>query len=168
MLAGRMKLNHFLIVLVLVLAGGTAVVALTCDFSGDERTVAAPEPGPPKPAPPRVSPNQTPDPSPAPAPVPAGGPSERPVDVAVMQWRGKNLGAAKKKDVTKGKPFKVNVYQDAGKSEVNRVKLDLDRDDKFDEKWTFDGDSITRQVAPNDDESYTETYVWSGDAWVKS
>lgn len=164
MLAGKMKLNHFLIIAGLVLAGAVAAVALTCDFSGDDRVVRElPKPAAVKPAP---QPGASPAPSPEPAA--AGGPAERPVDVAVMQWRGKNLGEEKKKDVTKGRPFKVNVYQDAGKSEVNRAKVDLDRDDKFDEKWTFDGESITRQVAPNDDESYTETYVWNGEAWVKS
>ena len=114
------------------------------------------------------SPSPKPADKPADKPAPAiDGPSERPVDVVVMGYRGKALGAKKKKDVTKGKPFKVNVYQDAGKSTVNRAKIDLDRDDKFDEKWTFDGDTISRKVSPNDDESYTEEYVWDGKAWAK-
>ena len=103
-----------------------------------------------------------------PAEAPAGGgPSERPVDKDVMQWAGKSLGSDKLKDVTKGRPYKVNLYQDSGKSTMNRAKLDLNRNDKWDEKWTFDGPNITRQVAPADDENYTETYIWNGSAWAK-
>jgi hypothetical protein len=84
-----------------------------------------------------------------------------------MRYAGKSLGSDKIKDATKGRPYKVNLYQDAGKSTMNRAKVDLDRDDKWDEKWTFDGDAITRQVAPNDDDNYTETYMWDGNAWAK-
>jgi multidrug efflux pump subunit AcrA (membrane-fusion protein) len=94
------------------------------------------------------------------------GPSEREVDRAVMKWAGRDLGGSKKKDVTKGKPYKVNLYQDDGHTAMNRAKVDLDRDDKWDEKWTFDGDDISRQVAPADDEDYSEAYVWSGDSWA--
>jgi hypothetical protein len=95
------------------------------------------------------------------------GPSERAVDKDVMQWAGKNLGGDKLKDVTKGRPYKVNVYQDSGKSAMNRAKVDLNRNDKWDEKWTFDGPNITRQIAPADDENYSETYIWNGSAWAK-
>jgi hypothetical protein len=52
---------------------------------------------------------------------------------------------------------------------VNRLKVDLDRDEKWDEKWTFasDGgtDGVKRQVAPNDDEAYTEEYRLDGERW---
>ena len=62
----------------------------------------------------------------------------------------------------------VNVYQDAGNSTANRVKIDLDRDDKWDEKIDFKPEGVIRQVAPNDDEKYTETYHLVDGAWVKS
>ena len=71
------------------------------------------------------------------------------------------------KDATKGKPYKVNLYKDAGMSTVNRAKVDIDRDDKFDEKYTFETTKITLQSAPNDDEKYTETYHWNGSGWTK-
>jgi hypothetical protein len=49
---------------------------------------------------------------------------------------------------------------------VNRAKIDLDRDDKWDEKWTFDGTNISRKVSPNDDEDYSQEYDWNGSEWV--
>jgi hypothetical protein len=96
------------------------------------------------------------------------GPSERPVDKAVMGWFGKDLGDSKRKDVTSGQPYKVNLYQDAGNSSVNRAKIDLDRDEKWDEKWTFKGSEISRKVSSADDDStYDQEFVWQGGAWVK-
>lgn len=72
------------------------------------------------------------------------------------------------KAVSKGKPFKVNVYQDAGAPTANRVEVDLDRewDEKWDEKFTFEDGTITRKVAPADDEVYTQSYRWDGKEWV--
>jgi len=96
----------------------------------------------------------------------AGGPSARPVDLDMTKLRG-SLGVVDKvKDATKGKPYKINLYSDDLKV-FNRAKVDLDRDDKWDESWTWKGDSVERQVAPADDETYTEVYVWQGGAWAK-
>ena len=83
-----------------------------------------------------------------------------------FSWQGKDIGGKKKKDVTKGQKCKINLYQDAGNSSVNRLKIDLDRDDKWDEKWTFKDDgSISRKVASKDDEQYDIEQAWSGSAW---
>jgi hypothetical protein len=95
------------------------------------------------------------------------GPSGREVDGVVLGYRGRALGSDKLKDVTAGRPYKVNVYQDAGKATANRAKVDLDRDDKWDEKFTFDGDRVERQVAPQDDENYSETWLWDGSGWTR-
>ncbi len=71
------------------------------------------------------------------------------------------------KDTTKGRPFKINIYSDDG-VRWSRAKVDLDRDDKWDEKWTFDEDGgIEKQVAPADDDNYTETWAWGPDGWTK-
>ena len=73
----------------------------------------------------------------------------------------------KVKDATKGKPYKINLYSDDG-ARFNRAKTDLNRNDKWDESWTFGADgSIERKVAPADDERYTEVWVLSGGAWKK-
>jgi hypothetical protein len=102
-----------------------------------------------------------------PAPAPAAG-AGRPVDVDLMTWQGRDLGVDKKKDVTSGKPYKINVYQDAGQATANRAKIDLDRDDKWDEKITFEPTRVTREVAPADDEQYSERYHWDGAGWARA
>lgn len=182
MLAGRMKLSHFLLIAGLVGAAGIAIAYVAWPDG--------PEPGegvtavaqtavktPPSPEPMAAA---SPQPASAtgaggaeaasPAVGEAGGagsgPAMRDVDKAVMAWAGKDLGKKKIKDAIKGRGFKVNLYQDSGKSAVNRAKVDLDRDDKWDEKWTFDGANVSRKVSPNDDEDYTESSVWDGSQWV--
>jgi hypothetical protein len=85
----------------------------------------------------------------------------------VIAWSKRAISGDKMKDATKGKPYKVNLYQEAGHSTVNRAKVDVDRDDKFDEKYTFETTKITLQRAPNDDEQYSETYHWNGSGWTK-
>ncbi len=99
---------------------------------------------------------------------PGAEPAEEPQDPVVadlMRWVGKDLGSAKLKDVTQGKPYKINVYQDDGHGTANRAKVDLDRDDKWDIKVTFD-DTISRKVSSGDDENYDLEQVWSGEDWV--
>ena len=85
----------------------------------------------------------------------------------VMSWKAKPLVSSKKKDVSKGYPFKINVYQDEPGLGVNRAKVDLDRDDQWDQKYTFEPDGgVTRKVAPADDENYSVRQRWDGNAWV--
>jgi len=84
----------------------------------------------------------------------------------LSKWQGRDLGSSKAKDVSKGQRYKINVYQDAGHSTANRAKVDLDRDDKWDEKWTFEpAGGVTRKVAPGDDENYTVEQRWVDGAW---
>lgn len=101
--------------------------------------------------------------------IAALGPDAREVDVLLLlDWTGRSISDRKQKDVTKGKPYKVNVYQDVGHDRVNRAKVDLDRDDKWDEKWTFEADGgVTRKVAPADDESYTVQERWADGGFVR-
>lgn len=159
-LAGRMRLNTFLAMLV---AGIAVCGAGWLIFGSVLGAIFWPEPDiPDAPQPPptvETSPETTPSSTPAPAS------SSDSHEVVVMSFAGKDLGSSKRKDVTSGRAFKINVYQDDGNSTANRAKVDLDRDDKWDEKWTIDGASISRQVAPSDDESYSVEQTWSGTAW---
>lgn len=91
----------------------------------------------------------------------------REVDRAALTFQGKNIGADKIKDAAPGRRYKINVYQDAGLNSVNRLKIDLDRDEKWDEKFSFASGRATRVVAPADDENYTEKYRLTPDGWVK-
>ena len=168
-LAGQIRLRTFL------WAAGIAVALGALVFCGGSlllptlgvALVSAPPPpaadqdGQPIPTTPVAPFTQTA--SPGPAPTTAG---LRDVDQDAMAFQGRALGTEKQKDVTSGKPYKINVYQDAGQPSANRLKIDLDRDDKWDEKWTFEPGKIARQVAPADDEAYTQTFVWDGTAWI--
>lgn len=147
MLAGRMKLRNFLILGGLLVAGGITALVLTH------------EPAPPAPA--KVA--ELPGESARAEHTPVAG--EDAITAHVRSMAGRRLSSDKAKDVTSGRPYKVNLYQDSGHSQVNRAKIDLDRNDKWDEKWTFDGDRITRQIAPDDDENYTKTLIFEGGAW---
>jgi hypothetical protein len=95
-------------------------------------------------------------------PAPAG----RPLDADVLRVLESPV-QEKIKDATGSTSYKVNVYSD-DKLRWNRVKIDLDRDEKWDEKWTIAADgSIEREVAPADDDVYTEKYARVGAEWVR-
>lgn len=102
-------------------------------------------------------------------PAPSG--NLRPMDQAILQRIAQNIPGDKVKDAFPGQTYKVNLFKDAGESGVNRLKIDLDRDEKWDEKWTITNEGgrqeIKRQVAPADDESYTEDYRLRDGSWVK-
>ncbi len=101
--------------------------------------------------------------------LPAGAEALRSLDRQIIARITQPLSGDKVKDAIPGSA-KVNLYQDAGQTHVNRLKVDLDRDDKWDEKWTIDraaGLAIQRQLAPNDDEAYSVEWRLGGEAWVK-
>ncbi len=176
MLAGRIKLTTFVAgaaaLGLVAIAGGYVACDKGPETVAQEpsaKTDSAAEPTPlmPKVAPRPSRPNIAQPASPPVArQVAVDGPSERPVDRAMMSWVGKNLGSKKKKDVTSGSAFKINVYQDAGEASANRAKVDLDRDGKWDEKWTFKPGEISRKVSLSDDENYGVKQVWKNGAWA--
>ena len=162
MLAGKVKLNHFLLAVGGVAAAGGAAIMLTS--SGGESKSDEPSTTPTT----QVASDPTPvkpvlDPIPV---TPETSNGLRRVDEAVMSRMGEDLGGPKQKDVFKGQAWKINLYQDEGHTAMNRAKIDLDRDDKWDEKWSFDGENISRKVSPNDNEDYSQVFEWSGTAWV--
>lgn len=196
MLAGQVRLKTFLaFVAGAVLCGGGGLAALSAAGLGSlVMGTSGPENGPPTVEAQSVSASGVPSQPalavpavPADAAPPVGMPGVPPAAVGVglaagapagagqgvseadtvaLSYRGKAIGSDKLKDVTTGRPYKVNVYQDAGKPTANRAKADLDRDDKWDLKYTFDGDTVTRDVAPADDENYTVHEVFRDGGWV--
>lgn len=108
--------------------------------------------------------------TPAPEAAPAAGLPLRDLDRLILSKIGAGISGDKVKDAFSGQPWKASLYRDAGFAWVNRVKLDLDRDEKWDEKWTIEREggreTVKRQVAPADDERYTEEYRLQGGAWV--
>jgi hypothetical protein len=160
-----MKLKHFLALVSAIAVACVVLIVKACKSSEPPPKPAQivheppPQPPPSDPRPSEVPPVPT---SPSSAELPA-----RAHDAEVIAWSKKSISGDKQKDVSKGKPYKINVYKEAGHSSVNRAKVDLDRDDKWDEKYTFEPGKITLQRAPADDERYTETYHWVGSGWAK-
>jgi hypothetical protein len=111
-----------------------------------------------------TTPASTPTSTTAAPAVAAGG---RGVDTDMFDLLGRLPVQEKIKDATKGKAWKINLYSDDGQR-FNRAKVDLNRNDKWDESWTFkSATDIERQVAPADDEKYTEVYSFQNGTWVK-
>jgi len=74
----------------------------------------------------------------------------------------------KVKDAFPRESFKVNVYRDDNDPNWTRLKIDLDRDGKDDEKWDLkDGQPAKRRVATRDDEQYDREYRWRNAQWVE-
>ena len=88
----------------------------------------------------------------------------------LLDWAGADIRSPKRKDVSAGKPWKINVYQDKGERTVNRAKVDLDRDgpeSMWDEKWTFGpGGAITRKRSTRDDNVYDVSETFDGTSFV--
>lgn len=91
------------------------------------------------------------------APLPPGAIALRPMDLEILAAVA-GFSGDKGKDAVRGRSWKVNLYRDDGHAAVNRLRIDLDRDEKWDEKWSFLPEGLKRQVAPNDDEVYTEEF----------
>jgi|GEM_PF-4367584 len=162
MLAGKMRLRTF-----------GLIVSLTSIFAGFALWTLWPEWSPkPEPVAKRLPLEaagvkvQPPD-----RPVPTAADTRPPVEprsaaeAFLIGRSGHDLGKPKAKDAWPG-PVKVNLYQDDGHSTINRAKVDLDRDDKWDEKWTFEDGRISKKVAPEDDEQYTQVLVLIDNNWV--
>jgi hypothetical protein len=184
MLAGRVKLNSFLMVAGVVLAAGGAGVGLVLRASLAERAadraleearaaaeaaeqaardqeLAAASARVAAAAAATVSAE-----APAGTNAPAAAPTNmRAHDSEVLAYVGRDIGTDKLKDVSRGKAWKINIYQDSGSKTANRAKVDLDRDDKWDEKWTFDPEGVQLQIDPHDNESYSEVRYWDGSNW---
>lgn len=106
------------------------------------------------------------------SPASPGDPSAlRPMDTEILARVKQGISGDKEKDAVRGRSYKVNLYKDAGFTSVNRLKLDLNRNEKADEKWTFASEggreTVKRQVAPADDEKYTQEYLLEGGKWVR-
>ncbi|MCE9580706.1 MAG: hypothetical protein K8W52_46730 [Deltaproteobacteria bacterium] len=181
MLAGSMKLRTFLLIAtaLMITFGVLAIKACKSGAKTDENGyVASAAP---------VASGSAPAPTPPPTPQPAVGSAgsggsvmgsgatptgdidlpERPYDRVVISYRGRSIDSDRIKDATKGEAWKVSVYQDAGQSTVNRIKVDANRNNKWDDKITFDGDKVKLQHASKDDENYDEEYRWEGTGWRK-
>lgn len=130
---------------------------------------------PPPPPPPAAPPIQVPalgpagrqsieDRARAPLPAPVAATTAPRHEAYLLGTLGKPASSDKIKDAVPG-AVKVNVYGEGGV--WARAKVDYDRDEKWDEKWTFKPGGIEKQLASKDDEAYDQTLVHQGGAWTK-
>jgi hypothetical protein len=92
----------------------------------------------------------------------------RTVDREVLDLiRRRTADTDKIKDALPGRNYKVNLYRDAGFNRWNRVKIDLNRNNRWDEKWTIKDNVIIRQVSSRDDEVYDQKFVLTGNQWQR-
>lgn len=159
-MAGRVRLTTFF-----GIAGGVLLLGALGGFAAlGWVLVHLPAPAPP-PAPPPVVAVAAPARPPPPA-VAAAVPRQE-IDQELFSWVGRTVQGGRREDVVPDRRYRVDVFQDAGKPAVNLVKVDLDRDGRWDEKVTLDADRLTREVASADDEWYDLVYRWDGNAWVR-
>lgn len=95
----------------------------------------------------------------------------RPFDEEIIKLFEQTPSGDKIKDATPNRPYKVNLYAEGGK--YVRAKVDLNRNNKWDEKWSFDdkgGERIyKRQVSPSDDDtSYPDKFKLRHKQWEKT
>ena len=164
----------------LIVLGGLAVagfgtfigVATCCKKEQANETPVAKKEEPAKPKPtstPTPTPTQTTEPTQT-AQASNDPDALRPMDQQILDLLAKDASGDKLKDAFPGKPFKANIYKDGGGTKFNRVKIDLNRNEKWDEKWSVETEGgqevIKRQVAPADDEKYTHDYRLMAGKWV--
>ena len=90
----------------------------------------------------------------------------RPVDQKIVAQLANPASGDKIKDAFSKEPYKVNFYREAGEQTWSRLKVDLNRNEKWDEKWDLaNGQPVKRQVASKDDENYDQTFVWKNGKW---
>lgn len=99
----------------------------------------------------------------APPPPP---PLLRAVDLDVLAWRGRDLGGARTVEIARGKPWRILLVQEEGGAAITRARVDLDRDEWFDERITFRGDTVIREVSTADDGRYDQAWRWVGSGWA--
>ncbi|HEY1817874.1 MAG TPA: hypothetical protein VGG74_36280 [Kofleriaceae bacterium] len=155
-----MTLRNFLLMI-------AAVGLMACGKKHDEDAKIVEKVPPPSDIRPAVPP-PTPMPPLDAASQPVSDLAARPYDADVIAWRGKKAPKRKIKDAAPGASYKLDLYQDAGELTIDRAKVDANRNGKWDDKYTFAGDTITLEHAPADDEHYTEKYHWNGNGWTRA
>lgn len=68
------------------------------------------------------------------------------LNAAAKRMLSERATGKKAKDITKGSGPKINLYDDDGDGRWDRAKVDRDRDDNWDEKWTRKGDKLERKA----------------------
>lgn len=90
----------------------------------------------------------------------------RSVDLKIASKLALPITEDKIKDAFPTEPYKVNFIREGSDKSWSRIKIDLNRNDKWDEKWDLaDGKLLKRQVSSKDDENYDQTFIWKDSKW---
>ena len=96
-------------------------------------------------------------------------PKEQDSDIAVMEWRGQDIGEGMEKiDADKKAPFQIDVFQGKGSESVNRVTVDLGRNGVVDQVWLFHGSHgkiILRKSEQTGEGHVAKDYEWDEGTW---
>jgi hypothetical protein len=138
------------------LCGGSFVLMRSCGGGGSGRA-------------PRPLAAATPAVAATPKPLAAGGNDAR-RDQLIVDYLNAHPQATgdKIKDAFPRESFKVNIYADNGSATWNRLKIDYNRNERWEEKWDLEnGQPAKRHVSTRDNEIYDKQYRWQGGQWVE-
>jgi hypothetical protein len=144
---------------VALLLGGGVIIASAFTTHQVREITQGPVSPPVAPAPVIPSP-----PPPEPPPIP----EMRPVDQVVIRFLERPQREPVRQDAAPQEPFRVDMLATEGR--VSGARVDLDRDNQWDEEWVLPvpgvpGGQIIRRVSPEDNGVYEEHYVWGYGRW---
>ncbi|MDQ3816907.1 MAG: hypothetical protein M3362_04330 [Acidobacteriota bacterium] len=98
----------------------------------------------------------------------ATSPASRDEAILALLETKRNQPGDKIKDAFPRESYKVNIYRDAGSTTWSRVKIDYNRNERWDERWELeDGRPVKKQISSADNEVYDQEYRWQGGQWVR-
>ncbi|MFK7999846.1 MAG: hypothetical protein AB8H86_09625 [Polyangiales bacterium] len=87
-------------------------------------------------------------------------------EIWLLTQQGRSLDVPLERDARGGVPWYVDLYQEEGSSMITGARLDLDRDGRADQRWTYEGEErVQREVSTRDDEVYDEVWEWTDAGW---
>ena len=87
-------------------------------------------------------------------------------EIWLLTQQGRTLRLPLERDAREGVSWYVDLYQEDGASTITGAHLDLDRDGRADQRWTYEGEErVLREVSSGDDELYDQVWEWSDEGW---
>ncbi|MFT5356564.1 MAG: hypothetical protein ACI9KE_003789, partial [Polyangiales bacterium] len=87
-------------------------------------------------------------------------------EIWLLTQQGRTLDVPLERDAREGVPWHVDLYQEDGSDMITGAHLDLDRDGRADQRWTYEGEErVLREVSSGDDEVYDQLWEWTDAGW---
>ena len=98
----------------------------------------------------------------------AASPASRDEKIIALLEAKRNQSGDKIKDAFPRETYKVNIYRDGGSATWNRLKIDYNRNERWEEKWELeDGQPVKKHVSTADNDVYDQEFRWQGGQWVR-